>query len=310
MTLWPMILRVLLGVLIFASTANAAGYDPGRVPFTLAVKNVVSDLNVISVTAMPSERILVKTRATPQKASWKIEKKPGGWELAAGRVPGVMQVVFSDGRNAATLNVFVLTPWNNGKAATLNGYRIGTYGKKPLRNLETYRAPTGFIEFNPKLADLRVSPHFSLGQFLCKQQPGSSRTYMLIQPGMLMKLERILEAANKKGWQVNTLTVMSGFRTPAYNKAIGNSTTSSRHLYGGAADVFIDADGDGRMDDLNGDGVVDGRDAMALADLAEAVAGKDHASWSAGGLAAYPENSAHGPFVHVDVRGYRARWGL
>jgi hypothetical protein len=28
-----------------------------------------------------------------------------------------------------------------------------------------------------------------------------------------------------------------------------------------------------------------------------------------GGLGLYQANRAHGPFVHVDVRGYPARWG-
>ena len=28
-----------------------------------------------------------------------------------------------------------------------------------------------------------------------------------------------------------------------------------------------------------------------------------------GGLAAYDATTAHGPFVHIDLRGYRARWG-
>ena len=28
-----------------------------------------------------------------------------------------------------------------------------------------------------------------------------------------------------------------------------------------------------------------------------------------GGLGLYKANAAHGPFVHVDVRGYPARWG-
>jgi hypothetical protein len=27
-----------------------------------------------------------------------------------------------------------------------------------------------------------------------------------------------------------------------------------------------------------------------------------------GGCGIYPGNGAHGPFVHVDARGYRARW--
>ena len=50
---------------------------------------------------------------------------------------------------------------------------------------------------------------------------------------------------------------MSGFRTPQYNVAGGNTggrAGLSRHMYGDAADVFIDNDGDGVMDDLNRDG--------------------------------------------------------
>ena len=28
-----------------------------------------------------------------------------------------------------------------------------------------------------------------------------------------------------------------------------------------------------------------------------------------GGGGVYSDNGAHGPFLHVDVRGYKARWG-
>jgi hypothetical protein len=27
-----------------------------------------------------------------------------------------------------------------------------------------------------------------------------------------------------------------------------------------------------------------------------------------GGAGVYPATSAHGPFIHIDTRGYRARW--
>jgi hypothetical protein len=62
------------------------------------------------------------------------------------------------------------------------------------------------------------------------------------------------------------------------------------------------------MDDLNHDGRIDVRDATVLYNLIDR-----HQSDSAyrsliGGLALYPSTSAHGPFVHVDVRGYSARW--
>ena len=56
------------------------------------------------------------------------------------------------------------------------------------------------------------------------------------------------------------MQVMSGFRTPRYNHSGGNTAgraNLSRHMYGDAADVFVDNDRNGSMDDINGDGRVD-----------------------------------------------------
>jgi hypothetical protein len=79
-------------------------------------------------------------------------------------------------------------------------------------------------------------------------------------------------------------------------------------MYGDAADVFVDNNGDGRMDDLNRDGKVDHRDARVILDAAERVE-RLHPQL-AGGVGVYRSTSSHGPFAHVDVRGWRARWGL
>jgi uncharacterized protein YcbK (DUF882 family) len=106
------------------------------------------------------------------------------------------------------------------------------------------------------------------------------------------------------------MQVMSGFRTPRYNGSgnTGGRSDVSRHMYGDAADVFVDNDRNGRMDDLNRDGRVDHRDARVILDAAERVE-RRHPEL-AGGVGVYRANSAHGPFAHVDVRGWRARWGL
>jgi hypothetical protein len=56
---------------------------------------------------------------------------------------------------------------------------------------------------------------------------------------------------------VKRVQVMSGFRTPRYNKSGGNTggrANLSRHMYGDASDIFVDNDGNGTMDDLNRDG--------------------------------------------------------
>jgi uncharacterized protein YcbK (DUF882 family) len=104
--------------------------------------------------------------------------------------------------------------------------------------------------------------------------------------------------------------IMSGFRTPQYNAQgvgrKGGRATESRHMHGDAADVIVDANEDGVMDDLDGDGRVTIRDARVLYAVAEDVEAQ-HPDL-VGGLSAYPANAAHGPFVHVDARGVRARW--
>jgi hypothetical protein len=77
-------------------------------------------------------------------------------------------------------------------------------------------------------------------------------------------------------------------------------------MYGDAADVFVDANQDGVMDDLNKDGRITVADALMLRAAAERV--EDQYPELVGGLSAYPANSEHGPFVHVDTRGMKARW--
>ena len=80
----------------------------------------------------------------------------------------------------------------------------------------------------------------------------------------------------------------------------------SRHQFGDAADVFIDNNGDGRMDDLNGDRRVDLRDARVIEAAVDRVE-RQHPAL-VGGCGYYSASGGHGPFTHIDTRGYRARW--
>ena len=171
-----------------------------------------------------------------------------------------------------------------------------------------YRPPRGFIEVTEDNLETLVSPHFRLKDFLCKQD-GDYPKYLVLQEKLLLKLELILEKVNEEGVRCNTFHVMSGYRTPYYNKLIGN-VKYSRHLWGGAADIFIDEHPeDSMMDDLNGDGQIDYRDAGVLYDIIDRMYGKPWYQRFLGGLGRYKKTSNHGPFVHVDVRGFRARWG-
>jgi hypothetical protein len=155
--------------------------------------------------------------------------------------------------------------------------------------------------------DTWLTPHFQLHQFECKQS-GADPHFLVLTTRLLAKLETLLEAFRGAEIEATTLFIMSGYRTPAYNRAIGNQTLYSRHAYGDAADVFIDEDRDGRMDDLDGDGDGDAADARRLYDIANELADEDAYRPFLGGLALYGPAPHRGPFIHVDTRGKRARW--
>jgi hypothetical protein len=153
-----------------------------------------------------------------------------------------------------------------------------------------------------------VSPRFRLGAFLCKER-GSFPKYVVLDSRLPAKLEALVDALQASGVHAESLTIMSGYRTPDYNRELGNKTTWSRHLWGGAADVFIDeSPRDGRMDDLDGNGVIDVRDSRRLFELADSLDRNPPEDWVAGGASYYAGTASHGPFVHVDVRGRPARW--
>ena len=178
----------------------------------------------------------------------------------------------------------------------------------PLKGNPLYAPPPGFIEVTKENQDTKLSPHFTLKQFLCKEDTTKTfPKYVLLKERLPLKLEAVLERVNAMGFAVDTLHVMSAYRTPYYNHAIGD-VPYSMHQWGSAADIYVDPLKQDRMADLNHDGRVDVEDSKTLSDEIESLlAAKDSARFQ-GGMGIYPGTSAHPPFVHVDVRGTAARW--
>jgi hypothetical protein len=250
-------------------------------------------------TLMPGEALDWQTPAN-------IRARINGERVSAWRAPmeaGTHTLNFERGSEAVTsITVFVLEPASKiDKSGALNGYKIGTYPRA---------RPEGFIRLDS--ADdyaTAISPSFKVGQFICKQQPNHFPKYVLVSKPNLKRSEALLESLKEDGLtDADTFFVMSGFRTPFYNTAIG-SAKFSRHMYGDAFDIYVDVSPrDGVMDDLNKDGRVTKADANFLYDYAaELFAERD--DLPKGGIGAYGSNAAHGPFVHVDGRGSFARWG-
>lgn len=210
-------------------------------------------------------------------------------------------------RQTLEVQLLVMVAANRVSNGHLNGYRIGGY-PPPLRDLSSYNAPKGFIEVTANTLHLPISPNFTLGQFLCKQQSGYPK-YLALQPALLNKLEEFLLEVNARGIITPSFVVMSGYRTPYYNRAIKN-VPSSYHIYGGAADIYVDVNPeDGVMDDINRDGKFDRRDAALLYDWADSFDERHNRPDLTGGVGEYDSTHAHGPFIHIDVRGTPARWG-
>jgi len=164
----------------------------------------------------------------------------------------------------------------------------------------------GFVEVTKKNKDLFITPHFQLKQFLCKQTSNWPK-YVVLNPILLLKLEHIVTTLNKRGLDASTLFVMSGYRTPYYNKAIGN-VKYSRHIYGDAADIYVDENLDGVFDDLDKDGKGSMADAMLIHEIINNFEADPENEHFVGGMGKYNKNSAHTYFIHIDTRGYKARW--
>jgi len=307
----------LTAVLLFALPHASDAFSPERVGFSIRFKDTVTDHSVIGAFVLPGESLEIEivdsgdgayafdapdgrtSRGTASSWTWTAPSDTGLYPLT---------ITGSPSGDTVTVNVFVMVPAGEVESEHLNGYRIGTYPSRPYKGMAIYLPPAGFIEVTERTVDTLVSPHFTLGQFLCKQEGGYPK-YVVLRERLLIKLEGLIQKLNDRGYLCETLSIMSGYRTPYYNRAIGN-VTYSQHVYGGAADVFIDERPcDGVMDDLNGDGIINRDDAAMVCDVVDGLCGE---SWYddeyAGGLGSYEQNSAHGPFLHIDVRGFRARW--
>ena len=303
----------LLALVLFAGLAHAKlpAFDAGRLNFAIQANGLMLDYRVFGLYLLPGETLAIRSAVELQLQvdDGKASTTAGGWDWEAPDRAGLYPLQLLHDGEVMRLNVFVLQPATRATEGWLDHYRIGEYPEKPFRGLDAYLAPRGFVEVTPSLGQVQVSPHFQLGQFLCKQASDWPK-YLALRPELLIKLERILEQLNARGIATESREIMSGFRTPWYNRTIGNRTSSSRHLFGGAADIFVDvAPRDGLMDDLNGDGRVSKADADFLYDLIEGWTKTGGWQPFRGGLASYRTTPAHGPFVHVDARGYRARWG-
>ncbi|MEO8561926.1 MAG: hypothetical protein ABI601_07625 [bacterium] len=234
--------------------------------------------------------------------------KAGIWRLAVAVGNAIKPIT-----DFSLISMRPLSDKENGRVGL---YYVGNWpGEKGRMNApkkapaDRYRPPSGFIEVTQQNADTKVSEHFALRDFLTHDQASVWPKFLVLEMRNVDKLELVLADLQRHGIDVRGVRVMSGFRSPQYNKGggrTGGRAGLSRHMYGDAADIYIDSNGDGVMDDLNHDGRINIGDSRIVSEAVDRVEAANPEL--IGGAGVYPAAPGHGPFIHIDTRGYRARW--
>jgi len=292
-----------LSLLFVIATMFAHALTP-----SLSINNIPVDFKVLSFSLMPGDTAFF-TNTTNEQISfvnpdgtkdlfiqsyiWVAPKKADIYTIQLIRANIKYQINFLVLKSMQDIN------------NTPNNFKIGHY-PTPYKNLKQYESPKGMIEVTPENKDFYISAHFQLKDFLVKQASDYPK-YVLIGDKLIYKLELIYQKLEEEGYVNPHIHVMSGYRTPYYNARIGNGK-SSRHIYGDAADIYIDSNYNNSMDDLNNDGHINKEDAKVLAAIVKKLDNDPNYKWLIGGIGIYGPNSVHHGFVHVDTRGFKARW--
>jgi uncharacterized protein YcbK (DUF882 family) len=228
-----------------------------------------------------------------------------GSTVVAPDVPGVYRLALSQKGVEQVITapaVAVLMPFTSKVKGVLNGYRIGTYIAERLGRRANKERPDGFIEVTEDMLDLQVSRHFRIRDFVTHdEQDEVWPKYVALDPRLLDKLELVMDKLayfrGEDSLPTTALDVHSGFRTPEYNRTVDRSAKDSRHQYGDAADVVIDADRDGR---------ITMKDIKLIVKAVDQVE-REHPAL-VGGVGQYVSRRYRVPYVHIDARGTRSRW--
>jgi hypothetical protein len=221
--------------------------------------------------------------------------------LAAPAAPGFYRLELIHGAERTLVDgpaLSVMVPFSAKLGSTLNGYRIGTYVAERL-GARPKDAPPGFVEVDEEMADMPVTKHLRLGDFLTHDGQEKWPRYAALDARLLDKIELVVAEIGRltgKGDSAQlALDVHSGFRTPIHNRRVTRAARDSRHQYGDAADIAIDGNGDGRLTFA---------DTRLVARAVEAVE-QAHPDL-VGGMGLYNRGGAS--YVHIDARGRRVRW--
>jgi uncharacterized protein YcbK (DUF882 family) len=217
-----------------------------------------------------------------------VPRSPGFYHLAV--IRGETREVLSEP------TLVVMVPFDRKLGDWVNGYRIGTYLSERFGG--GYDRPVGFVEVTPPMLDLAITKHLKLSDFVTHDDQGDVwPKYVALNPRLLDKLELVFTDLGSRVRPGLAVNMHSGFRSPSHNSQVERAARDSRHQYGDAADLAIDADGDGRIT------MTDELLVMLAVERVESA----HPDL-VGGLGLYTSRRYRTPYVHIDARGKRSRW--
>lgn len=256
----------------------------------------------------------------------KMPPKPGNYPL---RISVSREAVSGNIRmplppdQVLELTLLVMAPFDRSGNGLVGDYPVGIYPNENGSTVSSfvenhrdlYAPPKSLILGSPQVQALPVSAHFVLGDFVSPPDRGKP-CYLALDPRLLDILEAAI-ARLQSEWGVpenaKPMVVLSAFLSPnelMQFKARGvDLALFSRYQYGDAAAIIWDADGDGRMDDLNRDGATNLADAQLLADR---LADVQRRLGIFGGIGAEEKPKLpympDTPYVDIDTRGVSSRW--
>jgi uncharacterized protein YcbK (DUF882 family) len=289
------------------SAAAQAGMNPDVAALArMPVVDSSSLRNVVKNLAGKSGKLLARFVAPPR--SMHIPVIAGNLTYTSKALPQIQEV--SGASSIGRFSLITMRSFRDKIAGSVGSYRVGFWPQERGRvTSDEYSNPEGFIEVTRENQYTRISEHFQLRDFLTHDQQDVWPKYLVLREDLLDKLELVIQDLHDRGIPARNVQVLSGFRTPQYNLALGDRSgraRDSRHQYGDAADIFVDSNNDGRMDDLNRDGRVNFADTRVILASVERV--ERMYPDLVGGTGLYHSTGSHGPFAHIDVRGSRARW--
>ncbi len=199
---------------------------------------------------------------------------------------------------------------------------IGTYPNpekakswRVRKHKHLFNPPRFWMRITPKNEKLLMAPHVTVGQMVGfitqknKKKPKRRHTsWFPPNRHFIYKMEMLSRELLARKVKFKRLAVNSAFRAPYYNRRVGGGIFS-RHIYGDAADVMIDEDGDEVCDDITGDGKVDEKDGLVIGHSLRKLEKAGRVRTGGTGVYAFDGPESCRSYVHFDARGYLTRWG-